>query len=133
MAMTGDDVMPRIVALLRDNADDEKAPYLLRCWEPSCMDPFSGGSLMDKPLAPYQSRQARQAILQKPPLSLSAQAAQQTAAYRGRHPMPIVAGDLKLDSRHCAALSNWRDCKDSPAKQLSTAMSTFYDLSLIHI
>ena len=72
--LTGDEVLPRVVAACRDNPENEKSPFLLQQWVPSCASPFTAQELVDKLLQPCQSRAVRRAVLQAPPLCLSEKA-----------------------------------------------------------
>ena len=57
-SITGDDVTERIVNVLRCPPPKDEEPWLLKQWAPSCSDPFTATTFLDKPLQPYQARQA---------------------------------------------------------------------------
>ena len=121
----------RIVNVLRCSPPEGEEPPLLKQWAPSCSDPFTATTFLDKPLQPYQARQARQCVMQQPPLRLSSVAASQSAAYRARHVLPTVASALRLDPRQSAALSNWRCSGDTEASKVASSMQMLHDQSKV--
>ena len=98
---------------------------------PELLRPPQGTTFHDKPLQPAQARAARRCIAQAPPLLLTEQAAQQSAAYRARHLLPGVASAVGLDERQSAALSNWRSLSDPKQRQVANSMAMLYDQSKV--